>query len=101
MVGGDSASLIVNFQGASMYGWFDNPNFPTVTTHVMDLTSGYEYIFNAINGEYEVFNGTGSNSTFSHGVTTNMYFTRNVYDSSSEIYGPYNFRFSGNNTINI
>lgn len=99
----DEVYITIYYTGlTNMYFWFDNSNFPTVSTHVFDYGSSSGEKFLIGNKEpYTVFTGTGNNIEFNKGDTSNVYLCRDIYNTSEKVYGPYTFRFSGNNTIDI
>ena len=99
----DEVYITIYYTGlTNMYFWFDNSNFPTVSTHVFDYGSSSGEKFLIGNKEpYTVFTGTGNDIEFNKGDTSNVYLCRDIYNTSEKVYGPYTFRFSGNNTIDI
>jgi hypothetical protein len=99
----DDVYITIYYTGlTNMYFWFDNSNFPTISTHVFDYGSSSGKKFLIGNKEpYTVFTGTGNDIEFNKGDTSNVYLCRDIYNTSEKVYGPYTFRFSGNNTIDI
>lgn len=101
--GKELITITIYYNGlTNMYFWFDNSNFPTSPTHVFNYGSSPGVKFLIGNKEpYTVFTGTGNDIEFNIGDTSSVYLCRDIYNISEKVYGPYTFRFSGNNIIDI